>query len=223
MNSGKLLRSYIKLIVEAAVNAQGAAGEGLALLIAKNTMVLYNPKFFAKLIEEKGVENVAWDGTKGVLGYIKLVPSKFSGCWDAAEVAASAAVKGYGPLMYDIAMSMSGSPIMPDRTTLSTKAAAVWDFYDKKRSDVKKMPLDNIDDPKTPDEKDDCMVWDCSRYGGGDGTECAVNKAYTGANVDASALVNNHKKFVQSIDDGEYFEKELFWAGQAFFDERYNG
>jgi hypothetical protein len=225
MKNTDLLREFITLSLkslnEAAVNVQQATGNNLALHVQNNAMVLYSPKFYSDFLQEKGVASVAWE-TGGILGYIKLAPGDDGSCWGAAEVAASAAVKGYGPMMYDIAMSSINAPLMPDRSSLSPKAAQVWDFYDKKRSDVKKLPLDNIDDPKTPDEKDDCKVWDCSQYGGGEGTDCSVNKAYTGANADSSALVNNHKKFVKSIEDGQQFEKELFTAGQSFFDEKVN-
>ena len=55
--------------------------------------------------------------------------------------------KGWGPLMYDIAMSyIYPKPLTPDRSgNIAKEAVNVWKFYYDKRSDIKKEPID-IDD-----------------------------------------------------------------------------
>lgn len=225
------LRSYLSAVLsEAAIDASTAQSQGLALFAGGNSMVLYSPKKFAEIINANDSSDVSSE-TGAIVGFIHLAPGSANSCNGAAEVAASAAVKGYGPLMYDVAMSKSSAPLMPDRSSLSPKAAAIWQYYDNKRSDVKKLPLDDIDDPKTPDERDDCAVWDCDKYGGKPNdvdsgwdddapSQCSVNKAYTGAKVDVSGLVANHEKFVSSLEDGKTFVRTLPQAARSFFDEK---
>ncbi len=52
--------------------------------------------------------------------------------------------KGWGPLMYDIAMSyIHPKPLTPDRSgNIAKEAVNVWKFYYDKRSDIKKEPID---------------------------------------------------------------------------------
>lgn len=57
------------------------------------------------------------------------------------EVIDSAARKGYGPLLYDLAMEVvvdriGDMGIMCDRTTVSDEARRVWDYYFVRREDV---------------------------------------------------------------------------------------
>jgi hypothetical protein len=62
---------------------------------------------------------------------------------DLYYVAASAAMKGFGPLMYDLGMKLLyPSWLTADRTGRVSKAAAgIWKFYDLKRPDVEKKDL----------------------------------------------------------------------------------
>ena len=53
--------------------------------------------------------------------------------------------KGWGPLLYDIAMEYAtskGSGLMSDRDMVSGQAKKVWDYYQNNRSDVKATQLD---------------------------------------------------------------------------------
>ncbi len=53
------------------------------------------------------------------------------------EIIASKATKGWGPLLYDIAMELAGPKgVMPDQEKVSTYASAVWSFYNFSRPDV---------------------------------------------------------------------------------------
>lgn len=196
------------------MTTQQAVSKDLALLVRGKALVLYDPSFYKKFLEEDEVYNVS-SAPGGILGYIKVVPGDSDSSWGAAEVVASAAVKGYGPMMYDIAMSKSEAPLMPDRSSLSPKAANVWKYYDKQRSDVKKLPIDDIDNPQTPDPKDDGSVWDPQQYGGD-----SVNKVYTGAHVDSSKLVANSDAFLKSLEVPQEFVKSLMQAADVFFDEQ---
>jgi hypothetical protein len=56
----------------------------------------------------------------------------------------SAATKGYGPRLYDVAMEAAtenGGMLTSDRNTVSGDAKKVWEYYFKNRGDVKKTPL----------------------------------------------------------------------------------
>lgn len=53
------------------------------------------------------------------------------------EIIASKATRGWGPLLYDIAMELAGSKgLVPDQERVSTFASNVWSFYNFSRSDV---------------------------------------------------------------------------------------
>lgn len=52
----------------------------------------------------------------------------------------SAANKGYGPLIYDIAMSEEGG-LISDRQSVSEEARHIWSYYLNYRDDVTKEPL----------------------------------------------------------------------------------
>jgi len=61
------------------------------------------------------------------------------------EVESVAADKGYGPLLYDIAIEMvyllGGVGLMPDRRSISYAAKSVWLKYFDERQDVEHKPL----------------------------------------------------------------------------------
>lgn len=78
-------------------------------------------------------------------------------CRGAYTVLSSDAAKGYGPMLYDMALVVAGKDgLMPDRHLVSQYAARVWYHYFGNRSDVKTLPLDP-DGKLTPDDpSDDC-------------------------------------------------------------------
>ena len=150
-----------------------------------------------------------------ILGYIELADVPEGEAWGASMVRQSAADKGYGPLMYDIAMSAAKS-LVSDRDKVSPSAEKVWKVY-QQRSDVKKLPLDDISDPKTASPKDDATV-----FPGRD----ALNFAYAGANVDVNALRQNHQRFVQMTkakfgNDESFVDDALESAADSFFRRMY--
>jgi hypothetical protein len=101
---------------------------------------------------------------KETLGIIVIRKPKYDyECGDTYEVQWSDAKKGWGPLLYDIAMevaSLEGKQIMSDRDSVSDSAQGVWDYYNTKRPDVKKTQLDNEWGILTPKNKrDDCVQY----------------------------------------------------------------
>jgi hypothetical protein len=79
-----------------------------------------------------------------------------SGAW---ILAGSEASRGWGPLLYDVAIewaSMNGKGLTSDRHIVSDDAQAVWDYYLNKRSDVKDYQLDDLENTLTKPEDDNC-------------------------------------------------------------------
>lgn len=81
-------------------------------------------------------------------------------CYGGYQVTWSEAEKGYGPLMYDIAMEHAtqiGNGLTCDRAVVSTDAYKVWQYYLKNRSDIKKLQLDDPENTLTPTKRDNCV------------------------------------------------------------------
>lgn len=81
--------------------------------------------------------------------------------WDEGKpgkpnaVTTASADPGWGPLLYDMAMEMSGDRgLMPDRVSVSEEARAVWDYYMWKRPDVEHVQYDNRWNELTPTPND---------------------------------------------------------------------
>lgn len=75
--------------------------------------------------------------------------------YGAYQVSYSTAAPGYGPLMYDLVMSVVPGGIYPDRRDVSKSARKVWKYYADNRPDVVKSYIDDFADPKTDYEYDD--------------------------------------------------------------------
>ena len=204
-------------ILEAAVASGQAAGQNLALLRKNNgdnvVYVLYDPSKLAVGMDEGDPAGV-------IYGYLDVKPHH-GDAWNAGEIKYAAAEKGYGPLMYELAMS-DFHALMPDRLSTSTAARAVWQKY-AARSDVEKKPLDNVADPKTPTKADDAKL--IPDY---DGEEAYLNNAYAGPGDGGAkpALMANHKDAAATIADQlqaspAAVESKIMHMGDEYFGNRY--
>lgn len=221
-----LLREVIRnILVEAAMTTANASGAGLALLRAndghgRNTYILYMPSVLENMITSGDIkyDEIA----KGIVGYISVQPHQ-GGCWNAGEVKLSAAQKGYGPLMYQIAMTDFAGGLFPDRGSTSQAARAVWQKY-VQRGDVEKKPFDDIKKPKTPDPADDCPLASGTSL---DDETAFLNQAYD-APGDASGrsnLMAAHTQFIASME-AKGFKKNVVETmienvGDEYFSMRY--
>jgi len=219
------LRRIVRCLLEAAVAGQAAASQGLALLRKQNSKgveyVLYNPTALARV--SKGVpgdELTGLDPTGVIVGYLDVRPHN-GDCWDAAEVKFSAAEKGYGPLMYELAMGDFGKIMSDHGAGSSASARGVWQKYDQ-RSDVKKLPFDDVKNPKTPPKNDDCKI-----IPDVDGDIAYLNQAYAGKG-DVSgkdALMSAHRAFVKQMESNGYkagdVELAIRMMGDEYFGHRY--
>jgi hypothetical protein len=137
------------------------------------------------------------DGEEIGLGYIEINPAggellggvEEGPCDGAWVVLWSEADKYWGPLLYDVAIEWAtengGQGLTPDRTRVSKKALAVWDFYLKNRSgvnDVNNSQLDNLDNELTKRNKqDNCNQTAARTAAGRDWHNSSLSKRYTKA------------------------------------------
>lgn len=116
--------------------------------------------------ESLGVK-FSYENTTGepsdVFGFVEIENMGGGPCSDAWKVMYAMSQKGWGPLLYEVAIewaSQNGGGLTSDRRSVSKKAAAVWNKY-LKRGDVSKNQLDTLDpelDKLTPDNPDDDCV-----------------------------------------------------------------
>jgi hypothetical protein len=67
--------------------------------------------------------------------------------------------RGWGPLLYDLAMeyaTIKGTGLMSDRQTVSDEAQNVWRYYMANRGNVEQVQMDDWDNHLTPDDSDNC-------------------------------------------------------------------
>lgn len=68
---------------------------------------------------------------------VGAVEAEFNSACGAYEVKKSYSRGGYGPLLYDIAIELSGKRgLTSDRKSVSADAQRVWEYYIKSRSDI---------------------------------------------------------------------------------------
>lgn len=135
---------YIKesVIDEVAISFDSMSKSDIAMHIFKDetddrgkVIVLYRPWLLADYMSNsERMEGV-------IVGFIRVNPTDFSPkVW---EVKGSAAEKGHGPVMYDIAMSLvSPNYLMADRSVVSPDARKVWKFmHDHRMSEYDVIDL----------------------------------------------------------------------------------
>ena len=119
-------------------------------------------------------------------------------CDGAWVVATSHAVKGWGPVLYDLAIeyaTQNANGLVPDRATVSSGALRVWNHYMNQRPDVQAFQLDDMRNTLTPVNRDNAEQ------------ESAVDDAYSTA--DREKLVNNPKAFTMSSLSKRYTKKPV--------------
>jgi hypothetical protein len=119
------------------------AGDDLALCVDQQhdrlNLVLYRAAAFKKDFDEGY-------SAKTLKKHVVAMLSAGQGDFNIPffEVQLSAADKGWGPFMYDVAMAKTGG-LMPDRFSVSGPARRVWDHYYHERNDVIVTPLNKYD------------------------------------------------------------------------------
>ena len=84
------------------------------------------------------MERDAAEGRDSIFGVVKIGRHIGAGPHrDVYLVSSANAARGYGPLLYDVAMELAGTDgLKPDVDNVSDEAAAVWKYYDSHRPDV---------------------------------------------------------------------------------------
>jgi hypothetical protein len=115
-------------------------------------------------------------------------------CLNGFEVFASGATRGFGPLLYEVALeyaSQKGGGLMADRNSVSDYALNVWSEYEMREPGVKNRQLDiDLDKTKVPPElggeidnltatpDDDCAQNKTIRSYGTDWDKSPLSKIY---------------------------------------------
>lgn len=230
-----MVNTYVRSLVEAALGIESALADGLALYVNSNEETKYIVLYDAKAYVKHALTNARHIGTmidhrtaECICGFVrmhKVDPSNNGPAYGSWEVANTAAKKGYGPFIYDVALNL-GKPVISDRASVSPAAKNIWSYYKANRSDVKKLPLDNKTAPRTPDPNDDSLVYDA-------GTESELtnplNFAYQGSGFDFSKLTQRHEKAVALITskvpalNSDKIETSLIHFAEDYFIKRYHG
>jgi hypothetical protein len=91
-------------------------------------------------------------------GYVEIKKWDAEPCLGAYMVIGSLATHGWGPMLYDVAMEVTGDAgLMADRQSLSKDAFSVWQHY-MTRGDVQQKQLDDPGNTLTPDGEDNCEM-----------------------------------------------------------------
>jgi hypothetical protein len=145
-------------------------------------------EFAYAFIDENGkVQDLGWNDAFD--GKIVIVPAwadpDIGPCEGAYQVKWASAKRGWGPLLYDVAMeyaTMHGNGLIADREEVSDQARPIWDYYLSNRGDVKSHQLDDKHNTLTPDvEKDNCDQYIASLGGKYNWQDNALSKRYTKA------------------------------------------
>jgi len=122
-----------------------------------------------------------------------------SDCLGAWSVIISQAGRGWGPLLYDVAIELAGTDgLMADRESLSLKAYNVWLYYMNSRDDVVKKQLDDPNNTLTRNYEDNCETDSAEERDGAEmGEEELINspvmKVYTKGPTTIEKLQNMGK------------------------------
>lgn len=128
-------------------------------------------------------------------------------CLHALMVAYSDAAKGWGPLLYDVAIevaTLKAGGLVCDRSIVSKDAYNVWDKYNSQRSDVEKLQLDDEEGTLTPDDRDDdCLQNISHEYEEKTGIpwhESPLSKLYRKPPTTITALKNSGRLMLDQIN-----------------------
>lgn len=106
-NLPTLLEYLDEDINEAAKSVKQAISEKLAASTTNNSIILYNPQAALSSTKNNIENGYAIEDTisfnNAIVGYVLF--DSDSSCEDAYEVKQSAALSGYGPLLYDLVLS----------------------------------------------------------------------------------------------------------------------
>ena len=132
-------RVITKLLAEAARSAND---------LPDDTIILVQSDEIGGVVEYSAAPGFQQASVNGYLEW-RTIPNKPN------EVVMSNSDTGWGPLLYDLAIELSGPlGLTSDRWIVSSSARNIWNYYRDKRPDVKKVQYDNKDNELTPEDED---------------------------------------------------------------------
>lgn len=144
-----LLENWRKYLLTEAAKGPEDLPDNIYVTIreGESTTVHYADYLGRRLVPDKGA---------GIYGYVEIESYNKEPCLGAYMVIGSLATRGWGPMLYDIAMEVAGDRgLMADRQSLSKDAFGVWQHY-MTRADVQQKQLDDPGNTLTPDNADNC-------------------------------------------------------------------
>jgi hypothetical protein len=228
--SHSLLRSLIRetLLQESNSPTARAAAAGYAVVKIGNEssarVMIYSPQILFDVLDEVVGPTLA-SMRKAILESITdscvlrasvrySVPAR-GVCWDSSVVSNSvAAADGagdlprVGPAAYEAAMWYSRNHrLAPDRLEVSSSAEKVWKKYRRRETsgEVESLEFDNVDNPKTPSPKDDCIVHD-------DKERPVIDRAYSlkAKPPGLTELENKHSEVAEKLLSDYGFDEGTF-------------
>lgn len=237
-----LFRTYVRgVLLEKAIDVRHAEQSAVACFTNEKTVILYDPQVLLKLYKDvvnvhlkrmasnpktSNRLSVEKSAAPAILSIVKFSPVQHGEAYGAKEIEISTARKGWGPLTYDIAMSMSRTGLMPDHNdSVSSAASNVWKNYYDNRPDVRKLKLDDMNDPKTKPKIDDAKTHN-------DPDRVYLDYVYQiKSPVDVNKLTFVHKQCVAEIlelvkmnkllYDTRQITYEIMIGAEDFFDAKY--
>ena len=139
-----MISLYNILFTEAAKSIEDAESNKFGLYILRESgyvnLVLYDTELFYKT----RINNEELFDNNPVYAYISLRNDYHTcGAW---MVSNSVGKDKFGPLIYDLGMSIINAPIMSDRNSVSTKAQSVWDYMFSHSEKYRKINLEQNDE-----------------------------------------------------------------------------
>ena len=110
------------------------------------------------VVDNSSIQLIYTKNSRNIEGALVAVKEK-KNCLNSFSVSFVSATKGFGPLLYEVAiefLSRYGIPLTSDRVSVSDDARKVWSTF-QKRADVEAHQLDDLIGTLTPDNvSDDC-------------------------------------------------------------------
>jgi len=156
-----------------AISSDGSFGKGIKYVRIEDAETQqYSELTYHDAVERKNRKVIKTGLPFGGVEIMKAEEDQEGPCFDGWTVIGSEAEKGWGPLLYEVAIeyaSQNGGGLTSDRFSVSQHAQAVWDKYEK-RGGVDAQQMDANHEPGssgvkvnstvpqlTPDDKsDDC-------------------------------------------------------------------
>lgn len=210
-------------IIELAKQPHEAEASGFALVVSKHGNSVYLTLFNTSDLQVFGDElakqpdHLSLDSKldaalyaidNPVTGYIRLEKDGECG-WVLRN---TAAIKGYGPMMHDFALSYVGKTgLLPDRESHTEASRKIWRYYATKRPDVRYYPLSD-DNP--------CAVYQ------DDPDARFLDAKYMMRNPDTSSmnsLINKGEQLASELEQKTKISRDEVFRrlGSFFFDQMY--